>query len=191
MINDCMRPAEGVGLTVHRPGQGMEAQNGLMDLFMPAGIMSVELWRNGTLIDGFDAHNLVTTQGKNKILEVMFRSDTQITSWYMGLITTTGFGSFAAGDTAAQIAGTNLWTESTVYSGGARKAWAPAAASAGAISNTTVVTFNITSTDTLKGAFIVSASSGTGGTLWAEVAFPTPVPVNNGDDVKVTYTLSS
>lgn len=191
MLHDSMRPAEGIGLTVNRGRSQSEHQNGLTDLFLPGGIASVEVWRKGRLITKFDAHNLVTTQGKNKILDIMFNSATQITSWYMGLVTTTSFTAFAAGDTAAQIGGSNGWTESTVYSGGARKAWDPDAASAGAVSNSTVVTFNITSSDTLKGAFIVSASSGTSGSLWAEVAFPTTVPVNNADDVKVTYTLSS
>ena len=81
----------------------------------------------------------------------------------------------------------------TAYSGGVRKTWTPIAASSGSITNTSVVTFNITGTDTLYGAFLVSSNTlnGTSGVLWSGVSFPSTVAVANGDDVKVTYTLSS
>lgn len=194
-MKDNVRASESASIEIVRRNGPLEAQHGLHELWNPGGMLDVEFSHaDGEIFQKFGIHNLVTTQGKNKILDVMFGSATQITSWYMGLVTNTSFSAFAAGDTAAQIGGSNGWTESTVYSSvysGARKAWSPAAASAGSITNTSVVTFNITSSDTLKGAFIVSASSGTSGTLWAEVAFPSTVPVNNGDDVKVTYTLSS
>lgn len=192
-MKDSVRASESASIEIVRRNGPLEAQHGLHELWNPGGMFDVEFSHaNGDIFQKFGTHNLVTTQGKNKILDVMFGAATQITSWYMGLVTNTGSPVFAVGDTAAQIGGTNGWTEATGYTGGpTREAWTPAAASAGSITNTTVVTFNIDATDTLKGAFIVSAASGTGGTLWAEVAFPSTVPVNSGDDVKVTYTLSS
>ncbi len=192
-MKDSVRASESASIEITRrnPGDVHQVQHTMSEMWNPGGMFDVEFSRNGKVFEKFDTHNLVVTQGKNSILDVYFGAATQITSWYMGLVTNSSFTAFAAGDTAAQIGGSNGWTESTVYSGGARKAWTPAAASAGSITNTSVVTFNITSSDTLKGAFIVSSSSGTSGKLWAEVAFPSTVPVNNGDDVKVTYTLSS
>lgn len=193
-MNDKFKAAESIGITVDRgPNSNLnrEHQAGLSDLFMPQGVFHLEHWRKGEMIGVWDHANTVVTQGKNSILEVYFRSATQITSWYMGLVNNTSTPTFAAGDTAAQIGGSNDWVEMVAYSGGARKAWSPAAASGGSISNTSVVAFNITGTDTLFGAFIVSASSGTGGVLWAGVAFPSTVAVASSDDIKVTYTLSS
>ena len=188
---DEIPPNESLGVQVSRRGERVP-ESYLSDQFHPRGRFNLEIHRKNGEIETYDISNLVTTQGKNAILDIMFGAATQITAWYMGLVTTTSFTAFAATDTAAQIGGTNGWTESTVYSGGpTRKSWSPAAASAGSISNTTVVTFSITSSDTLKGAFIISSNSGTGGKLWAEVAFPSAIAVSNGDDVKVTYTLSS
>lgn len=189
---DAFRSSEGMSVEVSKSqNSAHEVQHANCDLLNLGGYFNVEFWRNGVCFEKFNPHNLVTTQGKNSILDIMFGAATQITAWYMGLVTTGSFTAFAATDTAAQIGGSNGWTESTVYSGGARKSWSPSAASSGSITNSSVVTFNITSSDTLKGAFIVSSSSGTSGKLWAEVAFPSSIPVSNGDDVKVTYTLSS
>lgn len=190
-MDDHISNSEAIGLQISRKGERVP-ENFVQDFYKPQGRFQLEVHRKTGEIEYYDINNLVTTQGKNAILDIMFGSATQITTWYMGLITTTSFTALAATDTAAQIGGTNGWTESTAYSGGpTRKTWTPASASAGSITNNTVVTFSITSSDTLKGAFIISSSSGTGGKLWAEVAFPTAITVSNGDDVKVTYTLSS
>lgn len=194
MLRDSFGPTEGVGVAVHRRGsKDIENLAGLRELFIPQGVFNFEHWRGGRLLNKWAAPNTVTTQGKNSILDVYFRSQTQITTWYMGLVNNTSTPTFAAGDTAAQIGGTNDWTEMTAYTGGARKNWSSSlsAASSGSITNSTVITFPITGTDTLYGAFIVSASSGTSGVLWSGVAFPSTVAVASGDDVKVTYTLSS
>lgn len=188
---DQLSTGEAIGLQIARKGE-RAPESFMQDFYRPQGRFEVEITRRNGTVEKYEVNNLVTTQGKNKILDVMFGAATQITSWYMGLVTTTGFGSFAATDTAGQIGGSNLWTETTVYSGGpTRKAWTPGTAASGSISNTTVVTFAITGSDTLKGAFIISSSTSTGGTLWAEVAFPSGIAVASGDDVKVTYTLSS
>ncbi len=194
MFFERMTAREGIGVSVHRKGsRQIENLAAMQELFNPQGIFSFEHFRGGQKIGKWDVHNTVTTEGKNSILDIMFRAQTQITTWYMGLVNNTSTPTFAAGDTAAQIGGTNDWTEMTAYSGGARKNWTTSlsAASGGAITNSTVITFNITGTDTLYGAFIVSSSSGASGKLWSGVAFPSTVAVANGDDIKVTYTLSS
>src|SRR5690349_13093819 len=54
--------------------------------------------------------NLVTTEGKNDILDKYFKGSAYTASWFLGL---KGTGSAAVGDTLASHAG---WTEQTPYS---------------------------------------------------------------------------
>ncbi len=85
------------------------------------------------------------------------------------------------------------WTEFTTYSDATRVAWTTVAAASESITNTTVSTFNINGSGTVKGIFVTSVStkSGTTGTLWSTAAFTSPVPVSNGDQLKITYTVNA
>lgn len=162
--------------------------------FIPAGVMNMMHYRNGRAIGEYQFANLVVNEGKQDILNTYFTNGTQIasSSWFMGLIVDTGFTGILATDTAASHSG---WNEFTGFSGGARPAWGQVAPSTGitVITNSTPVTFNITSSGNLKGGFIISNStiSGTSGKLWAAALFTSPVPVNNGDQMKCTYNLST
>lgn len=131
--------------------------------------------------------NGVTTEGKNKVLDVMFHAATQITTWYIGLMDNSGYTAEAAGDTLASHSG---WNEFTTYTGN-RKEWTEGVASAGSITNGTSVDFAITGSGTLKGVFLASVATGTSGTLWATGAFGSTQPVVNGDTVKITYTVNA
>lgn len=146
-------------------------------------------YRQGQLIDSCEVFNDVTTEGKNQLLDIMFRAQTQLTAWYLGLIDNSGFSALSAADTMASHAG---WTEFTGYSQSTRVQWSPAAASSGAITNTTAATVDITSSGTLYGLFATSNStkSGTTGKLWATAPFNTAKPVVNGDQLKLTYSVS-
>lgn len=154
------------------------------------GLWSIELWRDGKCIHKEDAPNGVTNVGKNSILGVQFHADTQITAWYLGLIDASGYSALAAGDTMSSHAG---WTELTGYSQATRPQWSPDAAASQAITNSTLVQFDINATGTLKGGFLVSNSTkgGTTGTLWGTALFSGDIPVSNGDILKVTYTVSA
>lgn len=145
--------------------------------------------RNGQVIDVDEFYNDITTEGKNSLLDIMFRAQTQLTSWYVGLIDNSGFSALAAGDTMASHAG---WAEFTNYSQSTRVQWVQIAASGGSITNTTSVVIDITGSGTLYGGFITSDSTkgGTSGKLWATAAFNTTKPVTNGDQIKLTYTVS-
>jgi len=144
------------------------------------------------LKDTYSLHNDITNEGKNEILDIMFSDGTQIaaSSWYIGLISNSGYSALAAGDTMASHGG---WTEFTGYSQATRVAWGPGNPASQSITNASPATFDINASGTLKGIFVTSNStkSGTTGKLWATGLFAADVPVSNGDQMKITYTVSS
>jgi len=149
--------------------------------------------KDGNLKNEFDVPNGITDEGLNHILDVTFDGIvTAIANWYIGLIDNAGFTALAAGDTAAQIGGSNGWAENTDYGAATRVEWAPDAASARSIANSTTADFAINATVTLNGIFIASASakSATSGTLWSTASFASTVAAVNGDTLKITYTVS-
>lgn len=145
--------------------------------------------RNGEVIGEYEFPNGITDAGLNSILGIMFHADTQITSWYLGLIDNSGFSALANADTMASHSG---WNEFTTYSQSTRPQWSPGASSGRSITNGTTVDFSITGSGTMKGIFVVNnnTKSGTTGTLWSTAAFGSTVAVANGDTLKVTYTVS-
>lgn len=141
------------------------------------------------------AKNGVTDAGIAYLLSVGFVSGTQITAWFLGIIDNAGFTTFAPGDTSSSHGG---WSEvsSGNYSDTTRAAWSPGSPSGGAIVNGTTSDFHMINGSALsvKGVFLVSNSTkgGTSGTLFSTAAFASGAqPVNNGDTLKVTYTLSA
>jgi len=66
--------------------------------------------KDGNLKWEKEADNAATDEGLNSVLNVYFHAATQISTWYIGLIT--GTGTLAAADTLASHAG---WTEGTDY----------------------------------------------------------------------------
>lgn len=128
-------------------------------------------------------HNLVTTAGKNHIINTEFTSGTQITAWFLGL---KAAGTAAITDTLASHGG---WAESNPYSGN-RPGITFGSTSAG--SNTaTAISYAITGTATIAGAFICSAASGTSGTLYSAGDFAAARSVLSGDTLNVTPTVSA
>jgi hypothetical protein len=124
-------------------------------------------------------------------------SITQITTWYLGLITGPGSGTtIAAADTMASHAG---WTEFVNYSNANRVTATLATATTATpsvVTNTaSPAVFNINGAGgTVAGAFLTSANdkSGTTGTLFSAADFGSPGDrvVVNGDTLSVTYTFS-
>lgn len=159
--------------------------------FQPKGKFFVEHFdKDGNLKGRFEVFNGITNEGKNYALDAAFNGGTQIAqaSWYIGLIDN-GAGSvaLAATDVLASHAG---WTEFTSYSG-TRKAWGQGNAASQSVTNASPATFDVSGSGTLYGIFICSATSGTTGKLWSTAAFSATVPVANGDQMKVTYTLAT
>lgn len=156
------------------------------------GKWQLEHVRNGAVIGTQDFPNDITNQGKNSLFEIMFHDGTQIasSSWFIGLISSSSYSALAAGDVMSSHAG---WTELTGYTQSTRVAWGPGAAASQSITNASPATFDINATGTAKGVFVVSNSTkgGTTGTLWSTALFSADVPVANGDQLRVTYTVSA
>ena len=135
-----------------------------------------------------EVHNLVTTAGKNDLLNVYFGA-TAKAAYYVGL---KGAGSPAAGDTAASHAG---WTESSAYSEANRPALSVAAASAGSVTNAaSKAVFTMNAGATIAGAILVNnnTKAGATGTLYSAGDFSGGSrTVQSGDTLSVTMTLTA
>lgn len=141
-----------------------------------------------------EMHNLVVNQGLQSMVSVYLDGGTQITTWYIGLITGPGSGTtIAAGDTLASHAG---WTEYTDYSGNRKTATFGTATTAdpSVIDNTaSPASFTISGAGgTVAGAFLCSVDTGTSGTLFSASDFQSPGDrvVVSGDTLNVSYTFS-
>lgn len=145
--------------------------------------------KNGAVKWSETFDNLVTTPGKNFLLDTVFAGVGYTASWFMGLVTATGFSTFAASDTLTSHAG---WSESTNYSNANRVTLAFSAASGGSKSTSSGAVFNVNASDTIEGAFIATNNTkgGTTGTLYSAGAFSSARSVSSGDTLTVSATLS-
>jgi hypothetical protein len=164
----------------------------LSDEFKCRNPVVVQHWRKGRMIGCYNTFNDITNEGKNLIFDVMFNNGTQVAnnSWFIGLLNASGFTAVAATDVMSAHGG---WTEFTSYTQTTRVAWGSGTASGQTVTNATPATFDINAGGTVKGVFIPSNStkSGTTGKLWATALFGADVPVTNGDQLKITYTVSA
>ena len=134
--------------------------------------------------------NLVVTVGKANLLNVYLASSTQTTTWYLGLVSGATSPTYADADTISSHAG---WTESAAYSNATRpQAVFGTPTSTNSISSSQA-TFNINTTATIAGAFLVNDNTkgGTTGTLYSAGSFATSRSVISGDSLLVTYTASA
>lgn len=134
--------------------------------------------------------NLTVAEGLNDILDVAFSGGEQKTIWYVGLKATNETPVDAW--TAANI-GTNF-TEFTGYSESVRQTWVEAGVSGKQITNVaSPATFNINTTGTIYGSFLVSSNvkSGTSGVLWCCTNFLAARPTVSGDIIKVIYSINA
>jgi hypothetical protein len=159
------------------------------------GVFTIEcIDKEGNLKWKAESKNLVVNQGLQTMNAVYFTSGTQITTWYVGLITGPGSGTtIAAGDTLASHAG---WTEYTDYSGNRKTATfaTPTTADPSVVTNSaSPASFGISGAGgTVAGAFLASVATGTSGTLFSAADFQSPGDrvVVSGDTLNVTYTFS-
>jgi len=140
--------------------------------------------------EAFD--NLVTTIGKNFMLDTTLSGSGYTAAWYILLIGSTSYTTGAAvTDTMASHGG---WAEDVEYSQSARPttAWSAAAAGSKALSSAAVFSINGDGT-TIKGCGLnsVATKSGTTGTLFSAGLFTGGDKVlANGDTLNVSYTAT-
>lgn len=133
--------------------------------------------------------NLVTTVGKNDLLDKYLSGSSYTAAWYLGLVNGSSSPTYDAADTMSSHAG---WTEVTAYSESTRPAPSFNAASGGSKSSSATA-FSINGTATVAGAFLTSNStkSGTSGILYSAGNFSGGNrSVVSGDTLNVTYTAS-
>lgn len=147
-----------------------------------------ELWR-----EEFD--NLVTTAGKNFLLDNGLAGSAYTAAFFLGLISSVSYTAVAVGDTMASHAG---WLEAGLatapaYSESARRTAAWAAASGGSKALSAGLVFTFTSLGTVKGSFLTTNATkdGATGTLYSAGLFSGgDQPVVATNTVTVTYTAS-
>ncbi len=138
--------------------------------------------------------NLVTNEGLDDILEQYFKGSSYNALWYVGLIDNAAFSALAAGDTAAQIDGSNGWGELTEYSESVRESLILGSVASQSVDNSaSKASFEIIATVTVNGAFLVSSGikAGTAGVLYGEASFSSTRAMVAGDTLNVTVTLTS
>lgn len=185
-MEDKLNMDEGAGANLMRAGM-------LADILLAKGRFTAELVRDGKVIWTDVIENLVTTVGKNDILDKYLAGSSYTATPKMGL---KGTGSAAAGDTQASHAG---WLEqglanAPTYTGN-RPVPSFSAASAGVKATSAAVAFAITSTGTVHGVFINNGGSATKddttGVLFSAGDFSGGSrAVINGDTLNVTYSLA-
>jgi hypothetical protein len=143
----------------------------------------------GELVGQYEVPNGIVDEGLNHILDTQFNGGTQVTAWYIGLINNSGYSALSNSDTMGSHAG---WVESSAYSESNRPEWTAGSAGSRSITNASTVDFSINATVTIRGIFITSQNTkgGTTGVLWSTAAFGSNIALNNGDTLKVVYTLS-
>lgn len=159
------------------------------DVLKVGGVFKLEcIDKYGKLKWSDDIHNTVVNVGLQHILDILFASDTQIATWYVGL--TDGTPTISAADTMASHAG---WAEVVAYSQATRQEFVDVR-SAQSVSNTaSPASFSINGSATIGGAFITSDSTKSGTTgilLCAAVRTGGDRTVESGDTINVTYTFS-
>lgn len=131
--------------------------------------------------------NLVTTVGRNDVLQQYYTGTTYTAAHFVGL---KGVGTVAAGDTMASHAG---WSEVTSYDEATRQPLSMGTASSGSINNSASrADFTINATVSVAGAFIGTngTKGGTTGVLVGAADFSQVRNLVDDDTLSVQITAS-
>jgi hypothetical protein len=167
--------------------------SGLGERLNLQGEFYVEHIRNGKVIWKDTFPNVVTTQGKNAIMDKFLDLGAAYAAIAVGLHTTVG-------NAASTYATPSPQVESVVYSNGTRGVPTFSAASAGSKATSSAVAFSINGSATITGAFLALGAAGVttkSDTAATAVLFSTGTftagsrAVLSGDTLNVSYTLSA
>ncbi len=140
-----------------------------------------------------EKHNVVTDEGIDALLNIMFHGSTQITTWYILLYesntTPTGSTTYA----------TPVFTECTAYDEANRPAFNEGVASAKSISNSSnKARFTFNASKTIYGGALVGGGTGAstkgntagGGTMFCASLLDSSKVVTDDDYIDITVTIS-
>ena len=174
------------------------------------GQFHVEHLRTGKVIGTHDFPNGITVEGKNRLLSNMFNNGNAVSTWYLGLIdansatvndTNDNYNSAKSGGAWNEYNGYNVGGNSTI-----RGTWGANTASNKTITNQNPVVFDINtgSNQVIYGIMVCgggttanaqvkgNSSNDPNACLWSTANFTAGnVTVQNGDQLKVTYTVST
>lgn len=133
--------------------------------------------------------NLVVTEGRNHMLNVVLSGASQVATWYVALFASnvTPQATWTAANFVANA------TEFTAYDEATRPEYVETAASAGAINNySNKAAFTVNASGTVYGGAILSSSvkSGSSGVLLASARFTNSRAVEDDDLLQIGYQLS-
>jgi len=175
-----------------------------MENINPSGYYITKCYdKDGNLKWSDYIQNVVTDQGRNHMLGVQFKSVTQVTAWYIGMISSVkGSNSYATvANTDTQASHSN-WAQCNSnnapnFSQLSNRLVTFSTASNKSISSSNACVFSISGSGTIKGAFLTSNpnknNSSTGGSttgiLYSAGIFSTGNKVvTNGDKLNISYT---
>jgi hypothetical protein len=169
-------------------GSGMIMRPTLSECMDIIGTFHIQHVRDGEVLFEEDFNNLVTTQGKNAMLDKFLDLGTAYAAIRLGLHTTVG-------NAASTYASPSPQVESTVSS---RVTPSFSAASAGSKATSAAASFSITGTATITGAFCaigaagISSAGDTAATavLLSTGSFSSSRSVLNLDTINVTWSLA-
>lgn len=155
-----------------------------------AGIIyTLEVLRNGQVIDSEVVHNLMPEEGRNHGVSVMLKGATQSAIWYIGLFE----GNYVPVDTDKAATFPTVATECTAYAPATRVGFNSGNVIAGTTDNTANrAEFTFTSAKTVYGAFLSSAQAkgAVTGVLLSAARFVQPKAMQIDDVLRVTASFS-
>jgi len=158
------------------------------------GVFEIEIFdkAGGRLISKSRAENIITDEGLNRVLNVMFHATTQTTTWYCELFEN----DFTPdGDETYDVP---AYTICTSYDEETRPAYVEAISSAKSTTNSlNKAVFTMNATKTLYGAALVSLNTkndhtaGNDNVLFCAGRFTAAQPVIVANVVNLTYTITA
>lgn len=154
------------------------------------GVFGHDVIRDGVPFGRIEDHNLVPTEGLNRLVENWLGAGAQIPNVYVSLFE--GDYTPVAGVTASSYPGDA--TESTAYDEATRQAFTAGSISSGSVNNTaSKATFTISATKTMYGCGLHtnSTKSSTAAPLMAATRFSSSRAVEDDDSLEIDYTFTA